>query len=115
MERLFYSPKEKLAFYIPNYYVDGTSMLDTIIENLQKERSKFVEMIGGEPKKDSIYSYIIENSRRYKHMRVFHVMCETCPKDAFQIGADEESIKKQMAMGYTREQATWTMHKWITD
>ena len=113
IQGLFYSQTEKIAFYVPNYYVDGTSMLDTIIENLQNERKKCVEMIGGEPK-ETIYSYVIENSRRYKHMRVFYVKTETCPKDAYVIGTDE-NIKELMGRGMSREQATWTIGKWITD
>ena len=114
-EQLFYSATEKVAFYIPKYYVDETAMLDTIIKNLQSEKRKFIKMLGGKKPKETIYSDIIQTSRRYKHMRYFSVKVNKCPKGAFVIGGNEESIQKQISMGYTREQATWTMHKWIHD
>lgn len=83
MKNLFYSKKEKCVFYIPNYYVNGTSYTDNLIDNLKKEVENLIK-IGAERHK--IISYEIRNSRRYKEMWVFYYFTDSIPKDAFEIG-----------------------------
>lgn len=99
MSNLFYSPSEKIAFYIPDYYPD-TLLVNKQIEMLTKETIKFEVML---LKTDNIIvdtnkicSREIEISSRYKRMRVWWLgEINVCPLNAFEIGND------------------WTMDKWI--
>lgn len=40
IEGLFYSQKERLLFFIPNYYTNGTGMLKVLYRNLNEAESK---------------------------------------------------------------------------
>jgi len=89
MKRLFYSPPEKILFYIPNYYTKGSMLLDALYKNL-KECEAIIRKF--QPT-GSIYAYEILNSRSYKGMWVFHTKCEVCPKEAFEIPNFNDWIK----------------------
>lgn len=91
MKGLFYSPKEKLLFYIPPYYTNGTGMLKVLYKNLQEAEAILRQF---QPISD-IYVTQIYESRRYKRTWSFHTTLNKCPKEAFQLDED------------------WTMSKWI--
>lgn len=88
---LYYSSKEKILFYIPNYYTNGTGLLNGLIENLKAGEAILRQF---EPTM-SIYCREITKSSRYKYMWYFKVFLDTCPEEAFELGKD------------------WTFNSWI--
>lgn len=99
MENLFYSENEKLAFWVSGYDISSYNCSE-IIKYLQSTTLEAVNILDIPTKNvKGISTYVIRESRRYKHMRVFYVTTEVCPKDAFVITNGDD----------------WTMHKWLTD
>lgn len=84
---LFYSSKEKIAFYIPNYYPDSLNVGEQI-KMLQQERSNFARMLSNHIRTDKMLSREILVSSRYKNMRVFWMEWDEVPDGAFVLGAD---------------------------
>lgn len=93
MQGLFYSTKEKILFYIPRNYTNGTGMLKVLYKNLQEAEAIIRQF---QPISD-IYVSEIYKSRRYLGMWSFHTTLDVCPEEALQLGED------------------WTMSKWIND
>jgi len=95
MEKLFYSIKEQIAFYITGY-VDTTNV-NAMIKVLQDEKKTFIEACNTKGvEEDTVQSYEIRESSRYKSMRVFYALnVPESPKEAFQLGE------------------SWTMDAWI--
>ena len=97
MEKLFYSSKEKIVFYIVGY-VD-TENVDAMIKVLEDGKKELFKACNDNSIKESVVqSYEIRKSSRYKNMRVFYVMnVPKSPENAFQLGG------------------SWTMDAWITN
>lgn len=112
-ENLYYSPSEEIAFYIPNHYPDRLNVWEQI-KMLEREAMNFARLLGGNLRLDDMQSDEIRESRRYKGMRVWWIKFNKVPEGAFVIGSEETTLEI-MKRGYTREQAQWTMHKWIKD
>jgi len=91
MQGLYYSTKEKILFYIPNYYTNGTGMLKVLYKNLQEAEAIIRQF---QPISD-IYVSEIYKSSKYLGMWSFHTTLDVCPEEAFQLSED------------------WTMSKWI--
>ena len=91
MKGLFYSTTEKILFYIPRHYTNGTGMLKVLYKNLQEAESILRQF---QPISD-IYVSEIYKSSRYLGMWSFHTTLNECPKEAFVLGD------------------YWTMSKWI--
>ena len=118
MENLFYSEKEKIAFYItPGYWCDNTDNVSEFIKLLEKERLKFAKMIKM-ARLDSIKSHKIDVSRRYKEMRVFYVEMDERPEGAFSIGFKETEETKGLReipdpLDSGRLKYQWTINEWL--
>lgn len=99
MKEFFYSPVEKILFYIPDYYLDSNSSVNAFVESLTINADKLVkslESLSGKLKE--VKSAFIEESRRYKRMRVFWIEnIETPPQEAFVLNEE------------------WTMWKWLNN
>lgn len=115
MERLFYSEKQGIAFYIPNYYMDNTTNVSSFIKLLEEERLNFAKAIG-KSRLDDINSDYITQSSNYKYMRYFWCTMPECPEGAFSIGfkpiPGEENVSQTTRDGEIKHQ--WTMMDWIT-
>jgi hypothetical protein len=96
MEKLFYSTKESIAFYIAGYV--NTNNVNNMIRMLKDGKKTFITACNDKTiSEDSVQSYEILKSSRYKSMRVFYALdVANPPKDAFQLGKD------------------WTMDSWIS-
>lgn len=92
---LFYSPSEKILFWIPAYYTNGTGMLENLIKNLKEGEDVLRHFSGVQD--GNIYTSEILVSRRYKSKWYFSIHCEECPKEAYRISND------------------WTMQTWISN
>lgn len=96
-ERLFYSPADKSAFYIPDYYPDRLKAVEQI-QMLNEETDNFLTMLKGTNiAREDIYTREITDSRRYKSMRVWWATATEAPEGAFIL----------------TEENGWTMEKWI--
>lgn len=93
MEGLFYSTEEKILFYIPNHYTNGTGLLKVLYKNLQEAEQVLRQF---QPISD-IYCKEITTSTRYKYMWCFYTVLNECPKEAFELGKG------------------WTVDKWISN
>ena len=91
MKDLFYSPEEKIAFWVCGY-ADST-IVPELIKILSENSKKFMEAVG-ESELKNIRSYMIEESLCYKSMRVFYCSMDVQPKSAFVIN-------------------NWTMEEWL--
>ena len=96
-QELFYSGDEKILFWVAGY-TDNSQHVNDIISVLTNLRDHF-KRIGG---KGTVKTDVINESRRYKHMRVFwceNIEDKDVPSDAFRITGDNG----------------WTMWKWLRD
>lgn len=98
---LFYSEAEKIAFLVPNYYIDSNSNLQEFTANLFKHRDELLTACNFHPTVGNYHlvkTHYIESSSRYKHMRAFAIenVLKT-PEGAFVITDENE----------------WTMWKWL--
>ena len=94
---LFYSKKEKILFYVAGY-TDNSNKVTDIIEMLNEGSKRVTDLVQADVKEAK--TFMVEQSRRYKHMRVFYlenIEAREVPKDAYQFGKD------------------WTMSKWLQD
>jgi hypothetical protein len=108
MEKFFYSPTEKIAFWIAGYRQDMNVSIKYLRDSLYNDMSEFTRLFGdidepnpclnkAEYKTDDIKVIINWDmkSRRYHSMRIFYIEnIEECPKKAFSI-------------------ETHTMHSWL--
>lgn len=94
MDNLFYSPAEKILFWVAGY-TDNSDNVKEIIKMLA-EKSLFFAKATRIFTKDVNTRVVLESSR-YRDMRVFYAKCDNPPADAFQINT---------ANG-------WTMTKWL--
>jgi hypothetical protein len=95
-KNLFYSKSEGILFYVAGYTDNSDNVLE-IIEMLKKGANVVAELINADIKE--VRTFFVNNSRRYKNMRVFYVKTDVIPKDAFTI----------------TEENNWTMSKWVHD
>jgi hypothetical protein len=94
MDNLFYSQKEKILFWVAGYTWDGnTSLVMEQVQSLTGNAKKFSDKAGC--LQEQVRTTFVNNSCRYKYMRVFYVETEVIPEDSFKLGGD------------------WTMDKWI--
>lgn len=94
MKDLFYSPTEKLLFWVAGY-TDNTENVNKLVKMLDTLAMKFANKVL--VKKSDVRTTFVTHSRRYKQMRVFYVKTDHAPKKAFSIGSDKG----------------WTMNKWL--
>lgn len=99
MENLFYSPSEKILFYIAGYTDDSRNVKD-IISMYQNNYNFFYNICGIK----TINTYFVYKSTRYQNMRVFFCTTENPPTDAFNLSMNEQR----------KDQVEWTMIKWLT-
>ncbi len=97
MKDLFYSSLDKTLFWVAGYTWDGNTsnaleMANSLIDNAEK----FATMVNCPV--DQVKTLFVNESRRYKYMRVFYIETETIHPDAF-----------VMSDKY------WTMWKWLQD
>ena len=95
MKNLFYSQKENLLFFITGYLNEEN--VSAFIQTLTKNAVNLANLAGKNI--SDINTYPINNSKRYKGMRVFYVKTKIIPKNAFEISSENN----------------WTMQKWISD
>jgi hypothetical protein len=93
MENLFYSEKEKLAFWIKGYGHDIGNAI-SLANEIMDGANEFAKRINIDVKEVKC-RLSITSSSRYKFMRVFYVPTSIPPKGAFSISGD------------------WNMDKWI--
>ena len=110
MENLFYSPSEKILFYVAGY-TDNTSNVKGIISMLQNNYLFFFGICGVK----TINTCLVEKSPRYKGMRVFYCTTDSPPAEAHVLNVGKEREDELLATGYTKEQIQWTMDKWLTN
>lgn len=81
MQRLFYFEKTNTVAYIAGY--DNSEYLPVTehIKKLNDDLAKVSKLFNCE--KELIHSFVIEESTRYKRMRVFHAKTMEIPTDAF--------------------------------
>lgn len=108
MENLFYSYTEKTLFWVAGY-TDNSNKIDEIVKMLEEKKQEFIKA-GGE---GDICTYSIEQSRRYKLMRVFYCTTDKIPENAFILGKPktEEEWEKLGIPEHHRD--PWTMNKWL--
>lgn len=97
MKNLFYSHDEKILFFIGGYHYNCTDLND-LLQNLKKGKEIISQFL---PKyhAETIYTDVINESRRYKYMRVFWTTIKDAPSPrVFTIGAGEHK---------------WTMNQWL--
>jgi len=78
----FYSVSEKILFAVIGYENSDVN-IDKQIENLERSRNLFIEATGINRPND-IMSFVIEESSRYKYMRVVYIKLldgESLPPD----------------------------------
>lgn len=102
MEDLFYSKQEKILFWVAGY-TDNSNIVTEMIEKLNQLLEKFNEVAKVDPKE--IRTHYIEDSRRYKYMRVLYVETPNIPKDAFVIGENTSNDQGP--------HTDWTMWQWL--
>ncbi len=83
IEKLFYSPKEKLAFWVAGWRIDSVT---DIIVSLQKDLETFTTYT--QVAKDTIRILNVGESRRYLNMRVLYAETEKAPDGAWVIEND---------------------------
>lgn len=93
-EDLVYSNKEKILFNIVGY-VDNSDNVDELIKVLEEGTDILSEISNEE--RNKIKTQYINKSSRYKYMRVFYVVTENIPVQAFQLGND------------------WSMAQWLAN
>ena len=99
MTELFYFPGQSILCWVAGYTRDrNTSSVSEMIQSLTENATKFSEVSGA--KFEDIKTYYVQDSRRYKYMRVFYadVPAENVPEEAYKV-----------------ENPEWTMHKWLAD
>lgn len=90
----YYSNSDKIAFMIVGY--DNPSEVNELMKTLKRGKAKILKLI---KKADAeVFTTIVSESSRYKHMRVFYI--RDIPRkyvhsSAFELGKD------------------WSMHKWL--
>lgn len=97
MENLFYAYQGKVLFHVAGYQ-DNDNNVVNIIKALNAGARKLAGLISVDKKR--VQTFLIEKSRRYKHMRVFfieNVESAFVPQGTYRIGAD------------------WTMETWLED
>ncbi len=94
LENLFYSPSEKIAFFIPPHYYGAK--VKELVETMQNHANELAEIAGKSPDDVSIIDVL--QSSRYKNMKVFYIKdCETAPEQAYVINE------------------SWTMVSWYSN
>ena len=105
MDNIFYSEDEKIVFWIAGYTrIDNTNSVDEQIEGLNEKRNEFLSLFNSEtkPAPEKVKTIFVDNSRRYKYMRVFYlenIEPNQVPEKAFKI----------------TNKNGWTMWKWLKD
>lgn len=93
-KNLFYSPAEKLLFWVAGY--DGSSEnVNDLIKMLGDKALLFANACFVHRR--AVQTTFVTSSMRYKDMRVFYVKCDYPPKEAFSLGIAGD----------------WTMDKWL--
>lgn len=90
MKNLFYSEKQKLAFWVSGYDI-STNRSCEIIDYLKRHTLKASKIFNCEF--EDVETYVINESRRYKYMRVFFATMDKCPENAFDIGENRIMVK----------------------
>ena len=101
---IFYSKQEGILFWVIGY-TDNSTHVNQIIKMLETNRNTFLEFAKCKP--DDVRTEMIDESRRYKHMRVMWCYTKDIPKEAFVIG---DEAKNDRGPEYD-----WTMWKWLRD
>lgn len=98
MKDLFYSEKDNTLFWVAGYTTDNnTSNVAEMIKSLAENGDKFANHC--DCKAVDVKTLYVEESRKYKYMRVFYIEKPlTIPDDAYKLNGDY-----------------WTMEKWITN
>ena len=65
--RCFYSTVSKRVFFIPNFYTNGSGLLNNLIENLTDAKLFMQEQLGI----NECYSCEITKSKRFQYMWLF--------------------------------------------
>jgi hypothetical protein len=88
--KLFYSETDKKLFYIAGYENSQFDAIRSIISTLENLYKHFVRIT--KVKNPVIKTFIVEESNRYKYMRVIYCdideAIDTIPADAFRVGKD---------------------------
>lgn len=96
---LFYSTSENIIFFIPPYYIDNESNVESFSASLKHYSASIANEVGIDC--NVVKSRYIESSSKYKQMRVFFISKEL---------SDDELPKGTHVLG-----SDWTMYKWITN
>lgn len=98
MDNTFYSELDGFLFWVAGYTADtNTANVVKQAESLLKEAQFFADFAGVQL--ETVRTFCVEKSQRYKHMRVFYVDMspERAPESSFKLGVENG----------------WTMWKWI--
>jgi|GEM_PF-5342576 len=90
MDELFYSPKEKIVFWVT---LGSSEKVQEIISSLKRDAAKFAAFT--KVASDAVHTMDVKESRQYKNKRVFYAQADTAPQGAFIISE------------------TSTMHTWL--
>lgn len=93
-DKPYYSPTEKLLFWVAGYD-NGSENVDDIIKMLGDKALLFANACFVHRR--AVQTTFATSSMRYKDMRVFYVKCDYPPKEAFSLDIAGD----------------WTMHKWL--
>jgi hypothetical protein len=120
MKDLFYTESDNNIFWVSGYDIEhNNSYVMQFTQSIINDATKFAEKVNC--KIEDVRSFVVETSRRYKHMRVFYVHQPeyTSVKDCYFIEKLTKENKAQKGLGaYSDEQIpqlTWTMWKWLAD
>lgn len=92
MDNLFYSQKEKILFWVAGY-TDNSSNVKEIISMLESNAKKLADLVSAN--KNYVRTFVINESRRYKNMRVFYLKTHVFPvrEEAFMLKEEQKMIK----------------------
>ena len=92
MENLYYSPIEKILFWIVGY-TSGYDSVKKLIEMFESHVAELQTVIPKSSHKNAIRTGVVSESRSYKNMRYYWVKLPRAPKEAFVIGSKRTMIR----------------------
>jgi len=115
MKELFYTEHDKMLFWVSGYE-NGSNNVVEYTNSILDDAKKFASIADCDL--TNVKSTVINNSRRYKNMRVFYISAEwdnlnkeTLPKDCYFVPEYTEETNPNK--NYTLEQMQWDMWRWL--